>query len=145
MNVVAKKTEGLGLLYSFTALIGLVLASIGVFYDTTSTSLLTALLGVALVAISCYYVVMFCHTPGEIITVDSKGILHLPNDVTLDPADLTDVSYKRARGKGFQYRWGDIVLCTHLDSYKFNFVDDCEETAKELTRMMYESKSNKKQ
>ncbi len=145
MNVIAKKTEGLGLLYSFTALIGLVLVGIGVFYDTTSTSLLTASLGVALVAISCYHVVIFCRTPGEIITVDSKGILHLPNNVTLDPADLTDVSYKRARGKGFQYRWGEIVLFTHLDSYKFNFVDDCEDTTKELTRMMYESKNNKKQ
>jgi hypothetical protein len=86
---------------------------------------------------------MFCRTPGEIITVDNKGILHLPNEVMLDPADLIDVSYKRARGKGFQYRWGDIVLCTHLDSYKFNFVDDCEGTAKELTRLMYESKNVK--
>ena len=140
MNVIAKKTEGLGLLYSFTALIGLVLIGIGVFYDTTSTSWLTALFGVALVAISCYHVVMICRTPVEIITVDNKGILHLPNDVTLDPADLIDVSYKRARGKGFQYKWGEIILCTHIDSYKFNFVDDCEQTAKELTRMMYESK-----
>ena len=140
MNVIAKKTEGLGLLYSFTALIGLVLVGIGVFYETTSTSWLTALFGVALVAISCYHVVMICRTPAEIITVDNKGILHLPNDVTLDPADLIDVSYKRARGKGFQYKWGEIILCTHIDSYKFNFVDDCEQTAKELTRMMYESK-----
>ena len=140
MNVIARKTEGLGLLYSFTALIGLVLIGIGVFYDTTSASWLTALFGVALFAISCYHVVMICRTPTEIITVDNKGILHLPNDVTLDPADLIDVSYKRARGKGFQYKWGEIILCTHIDSYKFNFVDDCEQTAKELTRMMYESK-----
>lgn len=145
MNVIAKKTEGLGLLYSFTAFIGLVFVGIGIFYDKTSVSWLTAIFGIVLFAISCYTVVMFCRTPSEIITVDNKGILHLPNEVTLDPADLIDVSYKRARGKGFRYRWGDIVLCTHLDSYKFNFVDDCEGTAKELTRLMYESKSNKKQ
>ena len=143
MNVIAKKTEGLGLLYSFTALLGLVLVGIGVFYETTSTSLLTALLGVAVAAISCYHVVKFCRTPAEIISIDGRGILHLPNDITLDPADLTDVSYKRAIGKGFQYRWGEIVLSTHLDSYKFNFVDDCEGTAKELTRLMYERKNRK--
>jgi hypothetical protein len=143
VNVIAKKAEGLGLLYSFTSLIGLILVGIGIFYDTTSTSLLTALFGVVLVAISCYHVVMICRTPSEIITIDSKGILRLPNDVTLDPADLTDVSYKRARGKGFQYSWGEIILCTHIDSYKFNFVDDCESTAKELTRLMYESKNKK--
>lgn len=140
MNVIAKRTEGLGLLYSVTALIGLALVGIGVFYDITSTSWLTSSLGVALFAISCYHVVLFCRTPAEIITVDREGVLRLPNDVMLDPADLTDVSYKRARGKGFQYRWGEIILCTHIDSYKFNFVDDCEQVAKELTRMMYESK-----
>lgn len=143
MNVIAKKTEGLGLLYSFTALLGLVLIGIGVFYETTSTSLLTAIFGIVVFALSCYHVVMFFRTPAEIITIDSKGILHLPNEVTLDPADLIDVSYKRARGKGFQYKWGEIILSTHIDTYKFNFVDDCEETSKVLTRLMYESKNKK--
>ena len=128
------------MLYSFTALIGLIFIGIGVYYDTTSTTLLTVLFGVAVLAISCYGVVAFCRTPAEIVSVDNNGILHLPNDVTLNPADLIDVSYKRARGKGIQYKWGKIILSTHIDIYKFNFVADCEQTAKELTRMMYESK-----
>ena len=140
MNVIAKKSEGLGLLYSFTALLGLVLIGIGVFYEKTSTSLLTAVFGIVVLAISVYQVVAFCRTPAEIVTVDNTGLLHLPNDVTLNPADLIDVSYKRARGKGIQYKWGKIILSTHIDTYKFNFVADCEQTAKELTRMMYESK-----
>ena len=140
MNVIARKREGLGLLYSFTALIGLIFIGIGVCYDTTSTTLLTVLFGVVVFAISCYGVVAFCRTPAEIVTVDNTGLLHLPNDVTLNPADLVDVSYKRARGKGIQYKWGKIILSTHIDTYKFNFVADCEQTSKELTRMMYESK-----
>ena len=140
MTVIAKKSEGLGFLYCLTAFVGLVLIGSGVFYETNSTSLLTAVFGLVVLAISVYQVVKYFRTPAEIVTIDNQGVLHLPNGVTLDPLDLVDVSYKRARGKGFQYKWGEIILSTRIDTYKFNFVDDCEQTAKELTRLMYESK-----
>ena len=142
MNVIAKKATGIILLYSFSLLVGLMMIGVGADY-AEAAEIVFILLGVVLSAISVYAIVKYLRLPHDIITVDNAGILHLPHEVTVDPADLIDVSYKRARGKGFQYRWGDIVLCTHLDSYKFNFVDDCEDTAKELTRLMYESKNVK--
>ncbi len=142
MNVIAKKTKGIVLMYSLSLLVGLMLIGMGAEY-AKAAEIVIILLGVVLSAISVYAIVKYLRLPHDIITVDNQGILHLPHEVTVDPADLTDVSYKRASGKGFQYRWGDIVLFTHLDSYKFNFVDDCENTAKKLTRLMYESKNNK--
>ncbi len=143
MNVIAKKTEGIVLMYSFSLLVGLMLIGIGAAYAETA-EILMILLGIALAIISGYHIVKYLQLPHDVITVDNQGILHLPHDVTVNPADLTDVSYKRASGKGFQYKWGEIVLFTHIDSYKFDYVDNCEETAKELTRLMYESKNNKK-
>ena len=143
MNVIAKKTEGIVLMYSFSLLVGLMLISIGAVYAETA-EILMILLGIAVTIISGYHIVKYLQQPHDIITVDNKGILHLPHDVTVNPADLTDVSYERASGKGFQYKWGEIVLFTYTDSYKFDYVDDCEETAKELTRLMYESKNSKK-
>ncbi|MBQ8260413.1 MAG: hypothetical protein IJY97_12715 [Clostridia bacterium] len=75
--------------------------------------------------------------------MDNKGILHLPKNVTLDPKDIVDVSYRRARGRGITYHWGEITIITHLESFKFDYVADCEDVSKELTRMMYESKQSK--
>jgi hypothetical protein len=142
MTVIAKKTEGIVLMYSLLLLAGLMLIGIGIDY-AEDARILMIIFGIAISAVAVYTIVKYLRMPHDIITLDSAGILHLPNDITLNPADLTDVSYKRAQGKGFQYKWGDIILSTHLDRYKFNFVDDCQNTAKELTRLMYESKNNK--
>ena len=142
MNVIAKKTNGIVLMYSFSLLVGLMLIGMGAEY-AKAAEIVLIVFGVVLSAISVYAIVKYLRLPHDIITVDNQGILHLPREVTVDPAELIDVSYKRAQGKGFQYKWGDIILCTHLDRYKLNFVDDCESTAKELTRLMYESKNNK--
>jgi hypothetical protein len=142
MNVIAKKTNGIVLVYSLSLLVGLMLIGMGAEY-AKAAEIVLIVLGVVLSAISVYAIVKYLRLPHDIITVDNQGILHLPREVTVDPAELIDVSYKRAQGKGFQYKWGDIILCTPLDRYKLNFVDDCESTAKELTRLMYESKNNK--
>ena len=142
MNVIAKKTEGIVLMYSLSVLVGLMLIGMGAVY-AKAAEIVMILLGIALSAISVYHIVKYLQLPHDIITVDNQGILRLPQEVTVNPADLIDVSYKRASGKSFQYRWGEIVLSTHLDRYKFNFVDDCEDVAKELTRLMYESKNRK--
>lgn len=75
--------------------------------------------------------------------MDNKGILHFPKDITLDPKDIIDVSYRRARGKHVTYDWGEVIIITHIESFKFDYVDDCEDVSKELTRMMYESKKDK--
>lgn len=136
--VIAKKKEGILLLYFFVAFAGLFLIAIGI-----AESVLLIILGIFMAAIAGYTIVRYLRTPHTIITVDNKGILHLPKDVTLDPKDIIDVSYRRARGKSVTYEWGEVIIITHLESFRFDYVADCEDVSKELTRMMYESKRSK--
>ncbi len=135
MTVIAKKVAGLLLLYGFVTFAGLFLIAIGV-----AESFWLIILGIAMAAISVFTIVGYLRTPSEIITADNKGMLYLPKGVTLDPKDIIDVSYRRASGKGIQYRWGTVTIFTHIESFKFDYVDDCEDVSKELTRMMYESR-----
>ncbi len=125
-------------MYFFVAFCGLFLIAIGI-----AESFLLIILGIFMAALAGYTIVRYLRTPHTIITVDNKGILHLPKDVTLDPKDIIDVSYRCARGKSITYKWGEVIIITHLESFKFDYVDGCEDVSKELTRMMYESKQAK--
>ncbi len=135
--VVAKKTEGILLMYGFVAFCGLFLIAIGI-----AESFWLVIPGIVMAAMAGYNIVGYLCLPYEIITVDNRGILHLPKDVTLDPKDIVDVSYRRASGRGYQHEWGSVTIFTHVESFKFDYVDNCEDVSKELTRMMYESKKD---
>lgn len=141
--VVAKKKGGLLLLFGFMLLFGLVIIFAAFTKEFKAHYLIPILLAIVIIAVFSYNIVKYLRLPYEIITVDNKGMLHLPKGVTLDPKDIVDVSYRCARGKGITYYWGEITIITHLESFKFDYVDDCEEVSKELTRMMYESKQSK--
>ncbi len=142
MMVVAKKKEGLLLAYGVMFFVGLLMIGIG-FARFEVVNVLLMIMGAITCVLACRIVFKYVRTPEEIITVDNKGILHLPKDIVLDPKDIIDVSYRRARGKSITYDWGEVIIITHIESFKFDYVDDCEEVSKELTRMMYESKQAK--
>ena len=143
MMVVAKKKSGLLLLYGIILLFGLVIIVAAFTKEFEAHYLIPILFALVIIVLITYNIVKYLRVPYEIITVDNKGMLHLPKDVTLDPKDIVDVSYRRARGRGITYNWGEITIITHLESFKFDYVDDCEDVSKELTRMMYESKQSK--
>lgn len=143
MMVVAKKKSGLLLLFGFMLLFGLVIIFAAFTKEFKAHYLIPILLAIVIIAAFSYNIVKYLRLPYEIITVDNKGMLHLPKDVTLDPKDIIDVSYRCARGKGITYHWGEITIITRFESFKFDYVDDCEDVSKELTRMMYESKPSK--
>lgn len=143
MMVVAKKKGGLLLLFGFMLLFGLVIIAAAFTKEFEAHYLIPILLAIVIIAVFSYNIVKYLRLPYEIITVDNKGMLHLPKGVTLDPKDIVDVSYRCARGKGITYYWGEITIITHLESFKFDYVDDCEDVSKELTRMMYESRNAK--
>ena len=143
MMVVAKKKGGLLLLYGIILLFGLVIIVAAFTKKFEAHYLISILFAIVIIALFSYNIVKYLRVPNEIITVDNKGILHLPKNLTLDPKDIVDVSYRRARGRGITYHWGEITIITHLESFKFDYVADCEDVSKELTRMMYESKQSK--
>lgn len=143
MMVIAKKKRGLLLLFGLMLLFGSVIIAAAFTKEFKTHYLIPILLAIVIIAVFSYNIVKYLRVPYEIITVDNKGILHLPKGATLDPKDIIDVSYRRARGKGITYDWGEVIIITRLESFKFDYVDDCEDVSKELTRMMYESKPSK--
>ena len=100
MMVVAKKKSGLLLLYGIILLFGLVIIVAAFTKEFEAHYLIAILFAIVIIALFSYNIVKYLRVPYEIITVDNKGMLHLPKDVTLDPKDIIDVSYRCARGKG---------------------------------------------
>ena len=96
--------------------------------------------GVICIVFIGFQFVKYILTPYEIIKADENGILYLPKGVRIDPRDIVDVSYRRARAKGINYKWGKIIIATRVERYTFDYVEDCEEVSKKLTRIMYRIK-----
>lgn len=142
MTVIAKKEEGLLLGYVFSLFAGLMCVAIG-FTRFKAVNIFVIIIGIFLGIISCISVVKYLRVPNEIISADNKGMLYFPKEVTLNTKDIIDVSYRCARGKSVTYDWGEVIIITHIESFKFDYVADCESVSKELTRMMYESKQSK--
>ncbi|MBO5702023.1 MAG: hypothetical protein J6S71_06260 [Clostridia bacterium] len=133
--MIAKKAEGIGFMYAVSTLLCGILIGVGI-----KAAIFTSIVGVIGVLLCGYHFVKYLLSPYEIIRAGNDGMLYLPKDVVLDPRDIVDVSYDRASGRGFQYKWGEIIIITRIESFRFNYVSDCEDVSKELTRIMYESK-----
>ena len=98
------------------------------------------IMGALITIISAVMSIRFLSLPSDIIVLSEDGSLILPKGVTVSLESVSDVSYRRASAKGIQYRWGSITLSTYYGSYKFGFVADCEDVAKQLTQMVFEAK-----
>lgn len=134
--IIAKRKNEVLPLYILTAVIGVAFITLSFF-----TEIVYVILGIVLLAISAYLLFVFFRTPSVIITLDDEGALHLPNDVTLLPSEIGDVSYRRASAKGIQYKWGSVTLETYSGRYKFSFVAECEDVAKNLLELKYNGKN----
>lgn len=80
----------------------------------------------------------YLQTPQKPIIVTEEGNVLIPRrDLILSCEEVTDVSCIRARAKGIEYKWGKVVIHTETDTYKINYIDDCEETAEHLLEKIY--------
>ena len=102
------------------------------------------IIGALLTIISAVLSMRFFLLPSDIIVLSDDGTLILPKGVTVSLASISDVSYRRASAKGIQYCWGSITLSTYYGSYKYGFVSNCEDVAKQLTQMVFEAKQKGK-
>lgn len=136
MNVtIAHKAHGAGCMYIIVAVLGLISIIYG--FIGQSSSLGFILIGVVATVLCSFYSFRYLSLPSAIIVLTDNNTLLLPKGVTVALEELCDVSYKRASAKGIQYRWGAITLTTRSGVYKYDFVCDCEEVSKHLTRQMY--------
>ena len=135
-TTIAYKKHSVGILYIVLTVVGIFCFLYGLIGERFPTWLFGAVLAVVSGVLSVQYLML----PSDIIALSEDNSLILPKGETIPMEALNDVSYKCARGKGIQYRWGSITLSTRYGVYKFGFVADCEDVAKTLTRMMYAAK-----
>ncbi len=135
-TTIAYKNHGAGITYILLTVFGLPFL-ISAFIER---SLPYTLLGIFIMILGGIFAIRYLSLPSHIIILNEDNTLLLPKGVAIPLEALCDVSYKRARAKGIQYRWGKIILETRFGTYKFDFVSDCEEVSKHLTRLMYAAK-----
>jgi hypothetical protein len=135
-TTIAHKNHGAGITYILLTVFALPFLVSALIYH----SLPYAILGLCAAILGGWFTILYLSLPSAIIVLSEGNTLILPKRVIVPLEAIYDVSYRRARAKRIQYRWGKIILETRLGRYKFNFVSDCEEVAKHLTRLIYEAK-----
>ncbi len=138
MKTIGYRKGGLGFLYGIVLLMGVGMLTAGI---TVMLHPVPIVSGALLIVISLIILNGYFKTPYEAICLtDNDTVLELPKGVKINVGDITDVSYKRATAKGIQYKWGSVTVSTLGSSYTVGCIADCEEVAKEITRLKYERK-----
>ena len=128
------------MMYIILTVVGMIM----LIYAITEKFLPTGIIGALLTVSGGVWSFIFLSLPSDIIVLFEDSLI-LPKGVTVPLESIIDVSYKRASAKGVQYRWGSITLLTYYGSYKYGFVADCEDVAKQLTQMVFEAKQKTQQ
>lgn len=140
-TTIAYKKHSAGILYSILTFVGVMMLISAI----TEKILPLGIMGALLTIISAVLSIRFLSLPSDIVVLSEDGTLILPKGVTVSLESISDVSYRRASAKGIQYRWGSITLSTYYGSYKYGFVSDCEDVAKQISQMVFEAKQKAKE
>ena len=140
-TTIAYKKHSAGILYIILTFVGVMMLISAI----TEKILPLGIMGALLATISAILSIRFLSIPSNIIVLSEDDTLILPKGVIVSLESISDVSYRRASAKGIQYRWGSITLSTYYGSYKYGFVADCEDVAKQITQMVFEAKQKAKE
>ena len=135
-TTIAHKKHSAGIFYIILTFVGVMLLISAI----TEKLLPLGIIGALLTVISAVFSIRFLSLPSNIIVLSEDGDLILPKGVTVSLESVSDISYRRASARGIQYHWGSITLATYYGSYKFGFVAECEDVAKQLTQLVFEAK-----
>ena len=136
MKVIARKRKSIGIMYLSILFLGTLSIIFGVASGIETVP--TVLFGITMIVIGSIPVIQYYSLPEVIISLDDYGTLHFPKGKKAQIEDVTDVVYRRASGRGLQYKWGSVTIITKHSSYKYGYIAECEEVAKTLTRLRYE-------
>lgn len=135
-TTIAYKKYSAGIVYIILTFVGVMLLISAIAEKLIPMGIIGGLLTVVSAVLS----IRFLMLPSNIIVLSDDNTIILPKGITVPLDSISDVSYRRASAKGIQYRWGSITLSTYYGSYKYGFVADCEDVAKQLTQMVFEAK-----
>ena len=135
-TTIAYKKYSAGIVYIILTFVGVLLLISAIAEKLIPMGIIGGLLTIVSAVLS----IRFLMLPSNIIVLSDDDTIILPKGITVPLDSISDVSYRRASAKGIQYRWGSITLSTYYGSYKYGFVADCEDVAKQLTQMVFEAK-----
>lgn len=131
MRVLATKSSGVGVLYVFTCIIGLLFLFFGIY------KIYYLIMGLALTLTSFFIVIDYFRTPGIPIMINEQNELILHHGIIIKPDEILDVSYRKATAKGKQYHWGKVTIKTKKETYIYRYINDCEDVCMDITKIMY--------
>ncbi len=138
--VVGKRSTKVGIMYSavgvvFLIMLGFVMGNSFLRYEDGMLMLFIIMIFLAVEAWVLYH---YFKTPKDAIILNYNKSISLPGlDVTIPMIEVTDISYIRATARGISYKWGKVVIKTNERKYVVNYLEECEEVCKNLTREMY--------
>ena len=141
MEVIGYKSKKAMILYIFGAILCLALAILGFWlrgYDRGGE----LLVGVVGFVVCIVVIIIIAITPEELISVDAREEnVYLYNEKIVIPVeDIKDVSYRQARIRVVRYlSWGRVIIKTNEKKIVVNYVEDCEEVAKYLLKILYKN------
>lgn len=144
LSVIAERKEGIGGIYIFTTAISIVLTVLGIAMFAVETVLAIVIItgGVALVGVSIYTINDYKNTPKIAITYnDEYSTIYVKNQA-IRLTDIVDVSYRKAASRYYQYEWGSITVKTNSNTFKVNYIENCEQVEKALTKLVYEHRES---
>lgn len=134
-TVIAERKSGLGFMYCAYIVLGILLPLSSA--NAKGAEFFMIVFGAIIMILGAVNAVKYFRIPRVIISMDETGTLYLPHGVTVAPADITDVSYRPARSKHSTLKWGEVIISTRYGTYKLDFVAECEDVSKALTKLMY--------
>lgn len=134
MKVLATKSTKIGGLYVFCLVMGIIVSIIGFYY------IYIMFVGILLTIVSLVIVIDYFLTAKTPIMLNDKNQLILSNGIILELSDIQDVSYRRASGRGIQYKWGTVKIFSTKGKFKYRYLENCEEVAKTILKLVYQAK-----
>ncbi len=89
-------------------------------------------------------IVIYIKAPNEPIKYDHIGAIYI-NEQKINLVDIMDVSYKQNRNRYGTFEHGTITVQTRGQTYKANYVDECESVCKLITKLVYDSQNKQEQ
>lgn len=140
MKTIGEKQRGIEYIYVMLFIVSSAFIIVGIETVKVISSFLMVIIGIILVIWSIWTYIDIVRTPKVIIEYNKMdSTIILKKSIIISIISIKDVSYIKARNKGVTYKWGKIIIETSGEKYQCNYVKDCEEVAKTITKLMYKN------
>lgn len=138
MKTIGKKKENIQFIYVMIFLIACILMIFALKSPKSISSSIMIVTGLFLAIYAMWIFIDIIKTPKIVIEYNERdSTVIIKKNIIISISSIKDVSYVKARSKGITYGWGKIIIETNNVKYQCNYVENCEQVAKMLTKLMY--------